>query len=225
MARRDLIEAVAYLRTSSSTNVGGDSDRRQREAIQGFAERAGFRIIDEFYDPAVSGDDDLGDRPGFSAMLDQIEERGIRVVILEDATRFARKVLVQELGILTLASRNVAVWSARGEINLTETDDEFKIAMRQIAAVFAELEKRRLVKKLKAARDRKKAEIGKCGGRRSYAERDPAMVELARKLYRYPVGGRQRSLRDVSAELAHRGYLAASGKAFGVGAIARMLEQ
>jgi hypothetical protein len=39
---RELIPAVAYLRTSSAANVGADKDseRRQREAIQGFARRA-----------------------------------------------------------------------------------------------------------------------------------------------------------------------------------------
>ncbi len=54
---RELIPAVAYLRTSSAANVGADKDseRRQREAIQGFARRAGYEIVDEFYDAAVSG--------------------------------------------------------------------------------------------------------------------------------------------------------------------------
>ena len=44
--------AVAYLRTSSATNVGAekDSDKRQRAAIEAFAKRAGFIIIDEYYD-------------------------------------------------------------------------------------------------------------------------------------------------------------------------------
>ena len=38
------IPAIAYLRTSSAANVGADkdSDTRQRQAIAGFAKRAGF---------------------------------------------------------------------------------------------------------------------------------------------------------------------------------------
>ena len=53
------VQAVAYLRTSSATNIGADkdSDKRQRDAIAGFAKRAGFVIVDEFYDAAVSGAD------------------------------------------------------------------------------------------------------------------------------------------------------------------------
>jgi DNA invertase Pin-like site-specific DNA recombinase len=31
------IKAVSYLRTSSQANVGGDSDKRQRQAIQAYA--------------------------------------------------------------------------------------------------------------------------------------------------------------------------------------------
>ena len=79
------------------------------------------------------------------------------MVLVEEASRFARKVLTQELGIVALQARGGTVSAARGEMNLTETDDEFKVAMRQIAAVFAELEKKRLVKRLKQARHRNRA--------------------------------------------------------------------
>ena len=39
--------ALAYLRTSSAANVGTDRDceKRQRHAVQGFAERAGYSIV------------------------------------------------------------------------------------------------------------------------------------------------------------------------------------
>jgi hypothetical protein len=48
-----------------------------------------------------------------------------------------------------------------------------KVAMRQIAGAFSQLEKARLVAKLRTAREAKRA--GKCEGRKSYAERDPAL--------------------------------------------------
>ena len=43
MARKELIKAVAYLRTSSAANVGADKDseKRQRAAIEAFARAAG----------------------------------------------------------------------------------------------------------------------------------------------------------------------------------------
>src|SRR5262249_14801850 len=55
----------------------------------------------------------------------------------------------------------------------TDTSDPSRVMMRQIAGAFAQYEKARLVARLKRSRDRKKAEIGKCGGRRSHAESRP----------------------------------------------------
>src|SRR3954464_1683516 len=163
--------AIAYLRTSSAANVGADkdSDKRQRDAIAAFAKRAGFAIVDEFYDPAVSGADPIETRPGFGQLLDHIEGNGVRTVIVEDASRFARDLVTQELGILVLIQRGVTVLTAGGE-DLTQTDAPMKKAMRQIAGVFAELEKARLVSKLRSARERKRLEVGKCEGRKSHAE-------------------------------------------------------
>ena len=47
----------AYIRTSSAANVGADkdSDKRQRLAISSFAKRAGYDLVGEFTDAAVSG--------------------------------------------------------------------------------------------------------------------------------------------------------------------------
>jgi DNA invertase Pin-like site-specific DNA recombinase len=111
---RKITPAVAYLRTSSAANVGADKDseRRQREAIQGFARRAGYEIIDEFYDAAVSGADAIDARAGFAAMLKRIEGNGVRTIIVETASRFARDLMVQEVGYAMLTERGTrrCVW-------------------------------------------------------------------------------------------------------------------
>ena len=77
MNGKGLIEAVAYFRTSSATNVGDDKDSesRQREAVTRFAKRNGYAIVDTFYDEAVSGSDPITERPGFTAMLERIVGR------------------------------------------------------------------------------------------------------------------------------------------------------
>ena len=59
--------------------------------------------------------------------------------------------------------------------DLTASDDPFKIAMRQIAGAFAQLEKARLVGKLAAARKRKREATGKCEGRKSHTEARPML--------------------------------------------------
>ena len=97
---RDLKPAVAYLRTSSATNVGADkdSDRRQRAAIEAFAKRAGFSIMGEYYDKAVSGADRIDHRPGFRQMLQHLAANGAKTIIVESPDRFARDLAVQLAG-------------------------------------------------------------------------------------------------------------------------------
>ena len=91
-----------------------DSERRQRAAIQVFAKRAGFEIADGdwYYDAAVSGADPIEGREGFARLLDRIEGNGVSTVIVEDASRFARDLVVQELGIALLAKRGVRLLTA-----------------------------------------------------------------------------------------------------------------
>lgn len=222
-------KAIAYLRTSSAANVGADkdSDKRQRAAIEAFAKRDRWEVVEEFYDADVSGADPIESRPGFSALLDRIEGNGVRTVLVEDASRFARQLIIQEAGIIALIERGVRFLTSSGD-DLTETSDPFKIAMRQIAGVFAQLEKARLVGKLKAARDRKRATGAKVEGRKSYAEIDAAahggrMIPLARKLRRKSPKGGRRSLRVIAAELAEAGFVSGTGKPYAATAVARML--
>jgi DNA invertase Pin-like site-specific DNA recombinase len=212
-------KSVAYLRTSSGTNVGPDKDseKRQRAAISQYARRAGMTVVEWFNDPAVSGADPIEARPGFSALLDRIESNGVRIVLVEDASRFARDLVAQELGIIALIKRGVRVFTANGD-DMTASDDPSRVMMRQIAGSFAQYEKARLVAKLKAARDRKRAETGKCGGRKSYAEARPEVVALAKHL-----SAQRMSYRKISAELARRGLLTATGKPYVASAIQSML--
>jgi DNA invertase Pin-like site-specific DNA recombinase len=132
------IPAIAYLRTSSAANVGGDkdSDKRQRDAIEGFARRAGFELAGEFYDAAVSGKDPIEGRPGFKALLERAVGNGVRVVIVEDTSRFARHLLTQEAGISLLVGLGVRVMTAAGD-DLTDSDDEFRVAMPDHGRVLA----------------------------------------------------------------------------------------
>jgi DNA invertase Pin-like site-specific DNA recombinase len=219
-AAAEPVKAVAYMRTSSATNVGADKDseKRQRAAIEAYAKRTGLEVIDWFYDPAVSGADPIETRPGFSALLDRIEGNGVRAVVVEDASRFARDLVAQELGILLLIKRGVRLLTASGD-DLSDTSDPSRVMMRQIAGAFAQYEKARLVARLKRAREVK----GKLGGRKPIGETRPEVVELARRL-RHTRSGRQRSLREISAELAARGFVAErTGRPYQAAQVSRML--
>jgi DNA invertase Pin-like site-specific DNA recombinase len=214
--KRNLVQAVGYVRTSSATNTGPDKDseRRQRLAIERFAKSAGYELVDWFNDPAVSGADPIESRPGFAALLDRVENNGVRVVLVEDASRFARKLIAQELGVLMLSKRGIRLLTTQGD-DLTDTNDEGRAMMRQIAGSFAEYEKRRLVRKLREARERS----GKLGGRKSYAESRPDRVAVAKQLHAEGL-----SYRKISAELAAHGHLTGSGKPHVASAVQKMIE-
>lgn len=224
MARKGLTEAVAYLRTSSATNVGTDKDseKRQRAAIEAFAKRAGYAVVDWYYDADVRGSDPVDTRPGFAAMLERIAGNGVRTILVETANRFSRDLIVQETGHKLLKDRGVALVAADSPEAFVE-DTPTSVMIRQILGVVAEFEKASLVAKLKGARDRKRAATGKCEGAKSYIERDPSLVALAKRLHRYPVDGRRRSLREVSNELAAAGYLSTAGTPYSPSAVMRMI--
>ena len=225
MARQSkTVPAVAYLRTSSAANVGTDKDseKRQREAISAFTKRAGFVLVGEYYDTAVSGADPIEARRGFAELLDRIGDNGVRTVIVEDASRFARELVTQELGIMALIQRGVRVLTANGD-DLTDSSDPSRKMMRQIAGAFHEYEKARLVAKLRAARERKRADGVKVEGRKSHAEINPDMVALARQLRRKRPKGGQLSLRDIARQLAAAGFLNEHGRPFSATSVRNML--
>jgi len=224
MARKQKqVEAVAYIRTSSAANVGADKDSepRQRAAIEGFAKRAGFALVAEYTDAAARGADPIETRPGFSALLDRIEGNGVRTVIVEDASRFARELITQELGIIALISRGVRVLTANGD-DLTDGSDPSRVMMRQIAGAFHQYEKARLVAKLKGARDRKRAAGGKAEGRKRWIDLKPELVQEAKRL-RGPSRRPARSLREIADELEKLGYVNERGVMFSPSSIKSML--
>jgi DNA invertase Pin-like site-specific DNA recombinase len=217
--------AVAYLRTSSAANVGGDSDTRQREAIHAYASRTGLVVEREFYDAAVSGADPLDEREGFTELLAYAKEHGIGTVLVETANRFARSLMVQELGLQMLRREGVQLVAADKPDAFTATDDPMVEAVRQMLGVMAQLEKAMTVAKLKGARDRASAAVGRrVEGRKGYAETNPRLVREAKRLARKsPKTGKARSLRDIALELARLGFATANGKAFSATQVQRLI--
>lgn len=185
---------------------------------------AGVELVGWYNDPAVSGADPVETRPGFAAMLGHIEGNGVRLVLVEDASRFARSVIAAELGVLLMLQRGVRVVTAGGE-DLTQADDPAKVMMRQVAAAFAEYEKARLVGKLRGARDRASERAGRrVEGRKGWGELQPELVREVRRLARRsPKTGERRSLRQIAAELAALGFVNGVGRPFAATQVRRLL--
>ena len=145
------------------------------------------------------------------------------MVIVESPDRFARHLLTQEAGIASLVQLGVRVLTSHGD-DLTDSDDEFRVAMRQVMGIFSQLERTRLVKKLASARARKKARTGRCEGRIPLAAKQPEALALARKLRRAnPITGKRMSFRDIADKLAEAGHTAASGNSLSPSVVKRLL--
>jgi len=218
-------KSYAYLRTSSNSNIAGDSRPRQLEAITTYASSMKYEIVETFWDQAVSGEDDIGDRPAFSQMLDAIEETDVKIVLVEGADRLARSVIAQEMAILATQDRGISIITSSGQ-NLTESDDPAKVAMRQMASVFSQFEKSRLVAKLAAARKRKRDAGIKCEGRRKLSETNPDLLIRSKKLRRKNrSSGHQRTYYTIAKILADEGFMNSNGNPYDKNQIKSLCER
>jgi DNA invertase Pin-like site-specific DNA recombinase len=217
--------ALAYLRTSSQTNAEGDSGPRQRREIMAYAAHAGLTVEREFYDADVSGADMLDQREGFTAMLSFARENGIGTIIVENATRFARDLIVQETGYAMLKAEGITLIAADSPHTFT-SDTPTATLIRQILGAVSQFEKAMLVAKLRGARDRASAAQGgkRIEGRKGYADTEPQLIREAKRLARKnPKTGKTRSLREIAADLSDLGHTTASGKAFSASQVQRLL--
>jgi DNA invertase Pin-like site-specific DNA recombinase len=217
--------AVAYYRTSSATNVGDDKDsrKRQEDAVRSYAAAHGLEIVNEYYDAAVSGADPVEARPGFSEMLSYMLGNGARVVLVENASRFARDHIVQGLGHALLKRHGIALIPVDAPTHFTEESPTANM-LRTIISAVSQFEKEALVLKLRKARDRKRREkprsdsAHRCEGNPNWAPVPDAAIQAAKAAQ-----GRGLSLRKVAAELASQGFLAPSGSVYGAQSIKRMV--
>ena len=214
--------AVAYFRTSSATNSGEgkDSERRQREAVTAYAKRNGIEVVREYYDAAVSGADPIDSREGFTSMLAYMAGNGAKIILIENASRFARDVIVQLTGHEKLKALGFDLIPVDAPDYFIEDTPTAKL-IRTVLGGIAEFEKAELVAKLKGARDRKSKELGhRVEGRKGLKETRPDMVREARRLRRKnPHTGKRRSLRTIAAELAAMGYSRPDGSLYSAATI------
>jgi DNA invertase Pin-like site-specific DNA recombinase len=215
-----------------------DLEQRIERTLLRLAQRFGKRLLERDHHPrmvAVRAAQRLGDdlvdeserleaRPGFAAMLERIEGNGVRTIIVETANRFARDLMVQEVGFARLKSRGVTLIAADSPAAFVEDTPTARL-VRQVLGAIAEFDKAMTVAKLKGARDRIRRERGKCEGRKPLAETHPVAVALAKRLHRAsPKNGARRSLRKIAAELAAVGHKAESGMPFNPRTIKAMVE-
>ena len=194
----------AYLRVSSNGQVKGHGFQRQEETILRFAAENRFSVAETFRD-AFTGTE--ADRPEFNRMVATILGNGVRTILVESLDRLARDVMVQSLLLAKLAQHGITLINCvTGEdVTASMSEDPMRKALIQIQSVFSELEKSRLVSKLRRAREAKKEATGKCEGRKAFGEKEgeSEVLELMRSLRRKREGKRM-SFARIAEELNAR---------------------
>ncbi len=207
-------QAVTYVRVSGKGQAAGDGPERQRQSILRFAKANHLTLAEEFTDLGVSGAAELADRPGLAALIDRLESNGIRTVIVERADRLARSLMVQEVVLDQFARIGARVLTADG-VDLTVADDDpTRLLIRQVLGAVSEFDKRVLVLKLRAARDRKRARGERVEGVKPYGHRpaENAVIARMKDLRRKPRKGRAASFASIAAQLNAEGHRNRAGR-------------
>ncbi len=173
-----MVKAFAYLRVSGKGQVKGDGFPRQRAAIQAYAKTHDLKIVQWFEERGVGGAKESMDRPAFAEMMTALHSNGVRTVIIERLDRLARDLMVQETAIANLNKHGFTLLSVE-EPDLHATDPSRKF-MRQIMGGLAEYDKSQIVLKLRGARMRKRAQTGRCEGRKSFGHREGEQAVIDR---------------------------------------------
>ena len=196
--------AVAYMRCSGLGQADGDTWDRQRASISKYASRQGLVVADTdwFQDVGISGTNDMGDRPGLAALLDRVESNGVRVVLVENATRLARDLLVSDVILQQLRDAGCTVIDCDSGTNLVDDadDDPTRRLIRQVLGAVAEFDRRVTVLKLRAARERIRRRGSRCEGRKPYGSRpgEAAVVARIKELHRKPHGRDRMSYQEIA---------------------------
>ena len=208
-------QAVSYLRVSGKGQLRGDGFNRQRDAVTRFAKGNGYEIVDEFRDNGVSGTTELEERPGLAALLDRVEHNHVRTVLVENASRLARTLMVQEVIISQLRDAGVRVIAVDSGTDLTASDDDpTRTLIRQVLGAVSQFEKTVLVLKLRAARQRIRRRTGKpVEGTKlfGYYHNEPAILEMMKQLRKPATGGRS-SYAKIAATLNANGFTNRAGR-------------
>lgn len=152
------MKLVAYIRVSTAGQVSdGYGLSIQEKAVRAWAKANGHRIVRLIREEGVSGAKEAVDRPGLSEALALIQDGTAEGLLIPRLDRLARSVTVQEATLAFVWRHGGKVYAADSGDIAEDQDDPYRIAMREMAGVFAGLERRIIVKRLRDGRAAKEA--------------------------------------------------------------------
>lgn len=212
----EIKKAYGYVRVSSNGQVDHDGFTRQETAIRVFADRNGISLR-KVYQDAWTGTEQ--DRPELTDLLEEIEQSGVMVIIVERMDRVARDVVVSELIIRDLQKLGITLIEAESGLEMTDGVENLnptRKLIRQVLGAVAEFDKDSLVHKLREARKRKAKKLGRktVEGRKPYGYHvDPDTARQERKILGILLSmySRMRNT-QIAEELNRQGYRTRMGR-------------
>jgi DNA invertase Pin-like site-specific DNA recombinase len=186
------MQLATYLRVSSDSQLDGFGLDMQRAAVERWADATDHEIVSECIDAGVSGTLQVVDRPGLACALEAISGGDADGLVVARLDRLARELTVQEAILAALWRNGAEVYTAdAGLVLRDDPDDPMRTAMRQMAGVFAQLDRALIVKRLRDGRRAKKAAGGHPSGRYPFghgkegpAPREQRVLDQIRELRR-----------------------------------------
>lgn len=173
-------KAILYTRVSTGKQaLSGLGLEAQLAKCAALAESRGYEVVDVQTDPALTGKDELGDRPGLQRVVEQAAKQPNTVVIVYSLSRLSRRQsltwkLLDERGAFQLR-----VVSATEPFDVTTTMGRAMIGM---LGIFNQLEADMCSERTSAALQAKKARGHKLG-MPDLAATDPETVKTLQALH------------------------------------------
>ena len=142
--------AALYLRVSSN----GQAVANQRRVLEALAERRGWPIVATHEHAGISGARGRDSRPGFDGMLKDASRRRFDILLFWSIDRLGRSTATVTAALAELEAAGVAIYADKEAVDATTPHGR---AMRQMAAVFGELEREMIRERVMAGLARAKA--------------------------------------------------------------------
>lgn len=225
-------KAIGYARVSTLTQRDNETIESQVRALREYAKANGYELVDVYRDDGVSGSDQ--DRVIRLGRYIQDRAKDFDVLLFTYFDRLSRDLFLQ-LFIEKELQKAGKSYLAIFQESLSEEDNPMVRAMRQMAGVFAELEKNMIVQRLANGRKHKTLERGiKASGNVPFGyiyegkgtkdkrvEVDPEQGEIVREMFSMALRGE--SLGRIANNLGERGVVNSRGRAFNRAAVHKVL--
>lgn len=124
MAKKTIRHPALYERLSHDDELQGESNSisNQKRILEDYAEQHGLTDYVHYTDDGISGT--RFDRPGFQAMIAEVEKDTISVVIIKDMSRFGRDYLQVGHYMEVLRKHDTRLIALNDGVDTFKGDDE-----------------------------------------------------------------------------------------------------